>query len=156
MYSYGPPHKAEQKQDDQHEHTFSNYMRIRDLVQKTCQRGWTIGKNGERGSGISVLPARHDDDHEDSSLNNLQWLLCHKTKPNLCWSICVNNFKNLLYYIVGYFMLAMNLTFSSHYHINQINIIELMKHYWSLVYWLCTWILLNFYFFSNSTHWHVI
>ena len=24
MYSYGPPHKAEQKQDDQHEHTFSN------------------------------------------------------------------------------------------------------------------------------------
>ena len=24
MYSYGPPHKAEQKQDDQHKHTFSN------------------------------------------------------------------------------------------------------------------------------------
>ena len=23
---------------------------------------WTIGKSGERGSGISVLPARHDDD----------------------------------------------------------------------------------------------
>ena len=51
-----------QKQDDQHEHTFSNYVRIRDVVQKTCQRRWTIGKSGERGSGISVLPARHDDD----------------------------------------------------------------------------------------------
>ena len=25
-------------------------------------RRWTIGKSGERGSGISVLPARHDDD----------------------------------------------------------------------------------------------
>ena len=50
------------KQDDQHEHTFSNYVRIWDVDQKTCQRRWTIGKSGERGSGISVLPARHDDD----------------------------------------------------------------------------------------------
>ena len=41
---------------------FSNYVRIRDVVQKTCLRRWTIGKSGERGSGISVLPARHDDD----------------------------------------------------------------------------------------------
>ena len=62
MYSYGPPHMAVQKQDDQHEHTFSNYVRIRDVVQKTCLRRWTIGKSGERGSGISVLPTRHDDD----------------------------------------------------------------------------------------------
>ena len=29
---------------------------------KTCQRRWTIGRSGERGSGISVLAARHDDD----------------------------------------------------------------------------------------------
>ena len=56
------PHMAVQKQDDQHEYTFSNYVRIRDVVQKTCLRRWTIGKIGERGSGISVLPARHDDD----------------------------------------------------------------------------------------------
>ena len=65
MYSYGPPHMAEQKQDDQLEHTFSNFLRIRDVVQKTCQRRWTIGKSGERGSGISVLPARHDYDEDD-------------------------------------------------------------------------------------------
>ena len=44
---------AVQKQDDQHEHTFSNYVRI--------------GKSGERGSGISVLPARHDDDDDATS-----------------------------------------------------------------------------------------
>ena len=56
---------AEQKQDDQHEHTFSNYVRIRDVVQKTYLRRRTIGKKGERGSGISVLPARHDDDDDD-------------------------------------------------------------------------------------------
>ena len=27
-----------------------------------------MGKSGERGSGISVLPARHDDDDDDESL----------------------------------------------------------------------------------------
>ena len=68
MYSCGPPHMAVQNQDDQHEHTFNNYVRIRDVVQKTCLRRWTIGKSGERGSGISALPKRHDDD-EDSILN---------------------------------------------------------------------------------------
>ena len=65
MYSYGPTHMAVQKQDDQHEHTFSNYVRIRDVVLKTYLGRWTIGKSGERGSGISVLPARHDDDDDD-------------------------------------------------------------------------------------------
>ena len=62
MYSYGPPHMAVQKQDDQHEHTFSSYVRIRDVVLKTYLGRWTIGRSGERGSGISVLPARYDDD----------------------------------------------------------------------------------------------
>ena len=56
------PHMAVQKQDDQHEHTFSNYVRIRDVVLKTCLGRWTMGRSGERGSGISVLPARYDDD----------------------------------------------------------------------------------------------
>ena len=53
---------AVQKQDDQHEHTFSNYVSIQDVVPKTCLRQWTKGKSGERESGISMLPARHDDD----------------------------------------------------------------------------------------------
>ena len=75
MYSYGPPHMAMQKQDDLHEHIFSSYVRIRDVVLKTCLGWWTIGRSGERGSGISVLPARHDDDddiysvvHQDSKV----------------------------------------------------------------------------------------
>ena len=58
------PHMAVQKQDDQHEHTFSNYVRVQDVVLKTCLRRWTIGKSGEKGSGISVLPPRHDDDDD--------------------------------------------------------------------------------------------
>ena len=53
---------AVQKQDDQHEHTFSRYVRIRDVVLKTCMGRWTMGRSGKRGSGISVLPARHNDD----------------------------------------------------------------------------------------------
>ena len=53
---------AVQKQDDQH--TFSNYVRIRDVALKTCQRRLKIRMSGERGSGISVLPERHDDDDD--------------------------------------------------------------------------------------------
>ena len=78
---------AVQKQDDQPEHRLSNYVSIQDVVLKTCLGQWTIGKSGERGSGISVLPAQHDDDDDDDmykmdlTLNNLQRLICHKIKP---------------------------------------------------------------------------
>ena len=68
MYSYGSPHMAAQKQDDQHERTFSSYVRIQVVVLKTCLGRWTIGRSGERGSGISVLPARYDDD-DDMKVN---------------------------------------------------------------------------------------
>ena len=53
---------AAQKQDDKLERTFSSYVRIEDVVLKTYLGRWTIGRSGERGSGISVLPARYDDD----------------------------------------------------------------------------------------------
>ena len=56
------PHMAVQKQDDQLELTYSNYVRTQDVTLKTCRRRWMIGRSGERGSGISVLAARHDDD----------------------------------------------------------------------------------------------
>ena len=56
---------AEQKQDGQLEHTYSSYVRIRDVTLKTCQRWWMIGRSGERGSGISVLSAHDDDDDDD-------------------------------------------------------------------------------------------
>ena len=73
MYFYGPPHMAKQKQDDQLKHTYSSYVRIRDIVLKTCQKRWMIGRSGERGSGISVLAARHDDD-DDDDLSTLRLL----------------------------------------------------------------------------------
>ena len=88
MYSYGPLHMAVQKQDDQHEHTFSSYVRIRDVVLKTYLERWTIGRCGERGSGISVLPARHDDDDEvdfSQTLDHKYRILSNKDCPlNFC------------------------------------------------------------------------
>ena len=65
MYSDGPPHMAKQKQDDQLEHTYSSYVRIRDVALKTSQKQWMIGRSGEIGSGISVLVARHNNDDDD-------------------------------------------------------------------------------------------
>ena len=76
MYSYGPPHMAVQKQDDQHEHTFSSYVRIRDVVLKTYLGRWTLGRSGERGSGISVLPERYDDD------DDIPVYMCIQTKTH--------------------------------------------------------------------------
>ena len=55
---------AEQKQGDQLEDNYSSSVRIRDVALKTCQRRLTIGRNGEKGSGISMLAVRHDDDEE--------------------------------------------------------------------------------------------
>ena len=80
MYSYGSPHMAAQKQDDQLERTFSSYVRIQVVVLKTYLGWWTIGRSGERGSGISVLPARYDDDDiwwwlQDSDRDNYRELI---------------------------------------------------------------------------------
>ena len=77
------PHIAEQKQDDQLEYTYSSYVRIQDVAQKNCQRRWTIGRSGERGSGISVLAARHDDDvWFYQHLNQVTKILCTPVPVN--------------------------------------------------------------------------
>ena len=55
----------EQSQDDQLEPTYSSSVPIRGVPLKTCWKKWTIGSGGERGSGISVLIARYDDDGDD-------------------------------------------------------------------------------------------
>ena len=70
MNSYRSPHMAGQKQDDQLEHTYSSYVGIRDVPLRTCLSRWTIGRSSERGSGISVLAARHYDDDDDGTQEN--------------------------------------------------------------------------------------
>ena len=92
MYSYGPPHMAGQKQDDQLEHSFCSYVRIRDVALKTYRRRWTIGRSGERESGISVLAARHDDDDDTDFkfLTIIHWVFTtYVGRRNLLYSFNV-------------------------------------------------------------------
>ena len=53
---------AEQKQGDQLEPTYSSSVKTRDIALRTYQKRSTIGRSGVRGSGISVLAVRQNDD----------------------------------------------------------------------------------------------
>ena len=76
MYFCGPLHMNEQRQDDQLEPIYSSSVPIRYVALKTYRKQWTIGRGGKRGSGISVLIARHDDESHNTCL----------TLFSLCWS----------------------------------------------------------------------
>ena len=62
----------EQREDVQLEPTYSSSVPILDVALRTCQRQWTIGKGGERGSEIFVLIARPDDDDDD--IESASWI----------------------------------------------------------------------------------
>ena len=68
MYSCGPLHMDEQRQDVQLEPIYSSCVQIRYVALRTCWKQWTIGRCGERGSEISVLIARHDDDDDNDDI----------------------------------------------------------------------------------------
>ena len=69
MYSHGPLHMAEQKQSDQLEPTYTNSVWMQGVAMRTCRKRWTIGRGGERGSGIYVLMAWQDDDDDIYSIH---------------------------------------------------------------------------------------
>ena len=125
MYSYGPPHMAGQKQDDQHEHTSSNCVRIRDVVLKTCQRRWMIGRSGVRGAGIFVLVARHDDDEYHSThlffLGRAVLPLCRRYNGIWKWYLLVNWIELLIEIFIYYYLLR---------NWRRILIIEIHIHIW--------------------------
>ena len=114
-----------QKQDDQHEPTYSNYVRTQDVTLKTCRRRWMIGRSGERGSGISMLAAQHDHDddtwiwffiQEQILWSNIKCLWIHHPWQNMefnlaSWShlerkkkdtISTNNIVFLSYYLTKF------------------------------------------------------
>ena len=62
MYSCGPLHMDEQRQDDQLETTYNSSVPVQDVSLKTCWKQWTIKKGVGRRSGRSAMAARHDDD----------------------------------------------------------------------------------------------
>ena len=65
------PSHGQAKAGRQLEPTYSSSMPIRDVALRNCRKQWTIGKCGERGSGISVLIARHDDDDDETFVGYL-------------------------------------------------------------------------------------
>ena len=52
----------EQRQDNQLEPIYNRSVSMQDIALKTYQEQWTIVTCSWRGSGRSVLAARHDDD----------------------------------------------------------------------------------------------
>ena len=64
-YSSGTLHMEEQKQDDQLEPIYNSSVPIKDVALETYRRQWIIEEGGEKGSGISVLIAPHDDEDDD-------------------------------------------------------------------------------------------
>ena len=59
-----PFHMDKQRQDDHLEPTYDSSVPIHDVPLKTCRKQSTVGRGGERGSGISVLMVRRDDDDD--------------------------------------------------------------------------------------------
>ena len=57
-----------QRQDDQLEPIYNNSVPIQDIALKTFRERWTIEAGGKRGSGGSVLAARHDDGDDDETI----------------------------------------------------------------------------------------
>ena len=63
----------ERRQDDQLELTYSSSVPIAlNVALKTYRKQWTIEKGGEKGSGISVLKAQHDDNENAYNLMQTQ------------------------------------------------------------------------------------
>ena len=55
----------EQRLDDQLQPIYNSSVPIQNVAWKTYREQWTIETDGEKGSGRSVLAARHDDDDDD-------------------------------------------------------------------------------------------
>ena len=53
---------GEQRQDDQLEPIYNSSVPIQDVALKPYWERWTIEKVGGKGSGKTMLAARHDDD----------------------------------------------------------------------------------------------
>ena len=76
-------HMAERMQGDQLEPTHSSSVRIQGVILWTCRKRWTIGRGGEKGSGISVPMARHDEDDVityPKYFNSLDLITCLNTQ----------------------------------------------------------------------------
>ena len=126
MYSYGSPHMAAQKQDDQLERTFISYVRIQVVVLKTYLGRWTIGRSGERGSGISVLPARYDD---DDIYIYIYIYIC------VCVCVCIRSIKLIKEIWIFYIYTSKNIRSSAPSTSLFYEIIDFTEYYGNYIYY---------------------
>ena len=92
-----------QRQDVQFEPTYSSSVPIRDVVLRICRTQWTIGRCGERGSGISMQIEWNDDDEEDDDddckLYLIFWNNMHILNDvdflNICIFLTVESFRKI-------------------------------------------------------------
>ena len=83
MYSSGPVRIDEQRKDDQLESTYNSFVSMQDVALRTCRKQWTREKGGEKGSRISVLVARHDDDDvKQGDIEYIFWVV-GMTRPEI-------------------------------------------------------------------------
>ena len=82
--------------------TTSSYVRIRNVALKTCQRRRTIGRSGDRGSGISMLVAQHDDDDDDNIPTSEISFVCTQLNDfKYCSLMQIVLFSGLGYFQIG-------------------------------------------------------
>ena len=81
----------EQRQDVHLESTNSCSVPIRDVALTIYRKQWTIGRCGERESGISVLIVRQDDDDDDVCIYIFEFLCVH---------VCIIAFVSIFAWVV--------------------------------------------------------
>ena len=87
------------------EPTYSSSVRIRVVALGTYWKRWTIGRDGERGSGISMLIARQDDDDDRiKNADDYKKICCiNSEKLNIMNKISIikNCCDKIIYYLIA-------------------------------------------------------
>ena len=85
------PTHGRAKQDDQHEHTFSNYVKIRYVVQTTCQRRWTIK---EKWKGKTLILQKRKMVLTQRRIKNVMLSVFWDREESILWFLCsLYNYK---------------------------------------------------------------
>ena len=97
-------------------------VRIRDVALKTCRKRWTIGRSGERGSGISVLAAWHDDDEfKTKPYFDMSWRLSRHVYT--CTTFFNGTYTSILNFLANLQFITTNKIITKHIILDYITIL---------------------------------
>ena len=87
MYFCGTLYMHEQSQDVQLEPTYSRSVPRQNVALRFSRKQWTLGRCGERGSGISGLWSWHeDDDDDDEEEEDCIWATNFSAQHRTCYT----------------------------------------------------------------------